>query len=129
MADGSSLLTGSGIANEEIQMTTRGEAEQINRSKLKYDWEWKPEFSTWELKLPVKIANVDFVWHVWFQLRPYYCDRGRWHCCVDGVNTEGPDNQEGFPRYYFSIQRGLEEIEEWIDIRTEVVSSFKAKEQ
>ena len=95
--------------------------QQPDLSKLKYDWKWFPEHQTWEIRLRIKHGHRDGEWHVWFEQRPYYCDRGRFHCNVDGYGTEGPDHQEGFPRYYFSLQRGMEEIEEWIDIRQEVI--------
>ena len=95
--------------------------QQPDLSNLKYNWEWKPEFQTWEIKIPVKVAHIAGEWHIYFQQRPYYCDRGRFHCNVDGIGTGDPDDQEGFPRYYFSLQRGMEEMEEWIDIRKEVL--------
>jgi hypothetical protein len=57
---------------------------------------------------------------MWFQKRPYYCDRGRWVINVDGSGVEGPDYAEGFPRYFFSLARAVDEMEEWINARSEV---------
>lgn len=96
-------------------------AQQPDFSRLKLPWKWIPENRSWEVKIPVKLWSGPGVWHIWFQQRPYYCDRGRYHCCVDGINAEGPDHQEGFPRYFFGLQRGMEEMEEWVAIRQEVL--------
>lgn len=101
-------------------------AQQPDFSKLKHPWKWVAENHSWELKVPVEIQGRPGEWFIWFEQRPYYCDRGRYHCCVEGICVEGPDNAEGFPRYYFSLQRGMEEMEEWIAIRTEVVRKEQA---
>lgn len=112
----------------------------LDRSKILLPWVYLKDNKTIELFVPVKVqpfkalpdataerqaALYETKWHVWFQQRPYYCDRGRWHCVVNGVCVEGPDDHEGFPRYYFSLQRGLEEMEEWIRIRKEIQDAVK----
>ena len=96
-------------------------AQQPDLSKLKLAWNWSAENSYWQAEIYVQTWAGKGKWLIWFQQRPYYCDRGRYHCQVDGINTEGPDHQEGFPRYYFSLQRGMEEMEDWVAIRTEVL--------
>lgn len=102
-------------------------AQTPDLSKLKLPWKWVAENHSWEVKIPVEVMYAKGEWHIWFQQRAYYCDRGRYHCCVDGRGVEGPDHQEGFPRYYFSLQRGMEEMEEWVAIRSEVLREKACK--
>lgn len=92
----------------------------VDRSKLKHPWKWVPDNLAVELRLPAKTYAGPGHWFIWFTMRPGYCDRGRWHCCVEAEETAGPDGQEGFPRYYFNLERGLLEMEEWIAARTEL---------
>jgi len=47
--------------------------------------------------------------------RPAYCDRGRWIAKVSGPDLDASD---GWPRYYFDLERGLAEIQEWLRMRT-----------
>lgn len=53
--------------------------------------------------------------------RPYYCDRGRYGVLVDvnhGFHERlNIDFADGFPRYFFSLQRLVDEIADWIEIR------------
>ena len=100
--------------------------QQPNLSSLKLPWQWKEEYGLWEVNIPVQVNGITGTWLIYFQQRPYYCDRGRYHCNVDGLGVSRPDFQEGFPRYYFSLQRGMEEMEEWVAIRQEVLKKENA---
>ena len=61
---------------------------------------------------------------IWMQARPHYCDRGNWLAHVE-VNVEyegaalrlGLDIQDGWPRYYFDLDRAKAEIEAWLTKR------------
>ena len=89
----------------------------------KLPWKFIEETQTWEVEVPVNLYGTSTgTWKVWFEKRPAYCDRGRWVCNVDGVGVSGPDDQEGFPRYYFNLDYGKEEMETWIACRKEVVA-------
>lgn len=84
-----------------------------------FKWEWKEESQTWETRIPVLVNGQEGEWHIWIEKRQYYCDRGRWHLCVDGYGCSGPDDAEGFPRYYFDIDVAKDETREWVKIRKE----------
>jgi hypothetical protein len=50
--------------------------------------------------------------------RPFYCDRGRYQFWIDGKINQTKidiDWADGFPRYFFSLQRAIDEIHEWIE--------------
>jgi len=53
--------------------------------------------------------------------RPAYCDRGRWIAYVDcpgfPQNPNPIDIADGFPRYYFDIDRAKAEIEAFFNVR------------
>jgi len=49
---------------------------------------------------------------VWIQARPPYCDRGHWVAHVDGIRSI--DDADSFPRYYMSLERAKEEMQEWL---------------
>lgn len=53
--------------------------------------------------------------------RPSYCDRGRWqaHMLDDGYpHNQNPfDAADGFPRYYFDLDRAKAEIEALFSFR------------
>lgn len=53
--------------------------------------------------------------------RPHYCDRGSWLAYADckgyPVNKNPIDNQDGFPRYYFDLERAKLEIEAFLSKR------------
>lgn len=56
---------------------------------------------------------------IFLEKRPHYCDRGRWYAKPElrfdkdlpGTHVDG---QDGWPRYYFDLERAKLEIEEWI---------------
>lgn len=51
--------------------------------------------------------------------RPPYCDRGRYGFLVENKNADNEiiDWADGFPRYFFSLQRAIDEIADWIEFR------------
>lgn len=51
--------------------------------------------------------------------RALHCDRGRWigRVDVDPATGHGLDRQEGWPRYYFDLDRAKAEIEDWVNER------------
>lgn len=51
--------------------------------------------------------------------RPYYCDRGRYGFWADSKDDSQVtiDFADFFPRYFFSLQRAMDEINDWIEIR------------
>jgi hypothetical protein len=51
--------------------------------------------------------------------RPAHCDRGRWiaKCFRDPRDGRPLDGQEGWPRYYFDLDRARAEIQEWVEAR------------
>lgn len=59
---------------------------------------------------------------VWMtiDMRPPYCDRGRW---IVKVTPEGGefllsfDDQDGFPRYYFHNESLVREVRTWLETR------------
>lgn len=59
------------------------------------------------------------LWQITLVKRPSYCDRGRYHCLVQGTL----DGQEGFPRYYFNLDRAKAELEDWVNARKECKNS------
>ena len=56
---------------------------------------------------------------IYLERRPFYCDRGRY-----GFWAESKDNKkvdidyaDGFPRYFFSLQRAFDEMYDWVQFR------------
>jgi hypothetical protein len=69
-----------------------------------------------------RIAGLDC--DVWMSPRPPYCDRGRWLAHVE-LRPDGDwrrlslDSSDGFPRYYFDLDRAKLEIEAWLRVRNQ----------
>lgn len=84
-------------------------------------WEWVEKDRTWYAKFPVKVNGVTGEWLVWLTQRPHYCDRGRWGAGVDGVKCSPPDEQEGFPRYFFDLETAKNEMKAWVKMRQEII--------
>ena len=62
---------------------------------------------------------------IWMQARPPYCDRGAWLAHVEllphrTVKDLHIDSADGWPRYYFDLDRAKAEIEAWLRKRKEV---------
>jgi len=51
--------------------------------------------------------------------RPGYCDRGHYGVLVETMRGKEPimtiDGADGFPRYFFSLQRLFDELHDWIE--------------
>jgi hypothetical protein len=77
-----------------------------------YAWSGPPDFPHCEY-----IAGEECV--IWIEARPGWCDRGRVRATVDCWGKLGAtfDHQDGWPRYYFNLERAKAEIEEWIRVR------------
>lgn len=58
--------------------------------------------------------------------RPYYCDRGRYGFFAEVKpgfhHIINVDEADAFPRYFFSLQRGFDEMKDWEDFRNQVYS-------
>lgn len=89
--------------------------------KSNINWIWNEQNKTWEAKFPVEVNGQKGEWLIWMTERPFYCDRGRWSVGVDGIGCSGPDDQEGFTRYFFSIENAKWEMEEWVKMRQEIL--------
>jgi len=56
---------------------------------------------------------------IYLESRPHYCDRGNWYAKlglifdkdIPGTFVDGAD---GWPRYYFDLERAKLELEAWI---------------
>lgn len=61
---------------------------------------------------------------IYLEQRPAYCDRGNWLAKLDAIGgTELAielDDQDGWPRYYFDLERAKLEIEAWLVKRGQV---------
>ena len=53
---------------------------------------------------------------IWLAPRPSYCDRGQWLAYLDarGALAREIDTQDGWPRYYFDLERAKAEVEAWL---------------
>ena len=56
---------------------------------------------------------------IWLAPRPHYCDRGRWLAHLETIHpfTLEIDSADGWPRYYFDLERAKLEIEAWLEKR------------
>jgi hypothetical protein len=59
---------------------------------------------------------------IWLEPRPHYCDRGRYIAKVvsiwGGLALPGAmDWADGWPRYYFDLERAKAEIIAWLECR------------
>ena len=77
-------------------------------------WAWHEDSHTWE------IDGRDC--RIWMAERPRYCDRGRWlaHVTITGDRFRlWMDEQDGWPRYYFDLDRAKAEVEAWLRVRAQ----------
>lgn len=76
------------------------------------NWRFDSDLQTWEIRGKACM--------IWMQARPAYCDRGNWlaHIEPQGSMKERQelslDDQDGWPRYYFDLERAKAEIEAWL---------------
>lgn len=56
---------------------------------------------------------------IYLQARPVHCDRGNWLAQIApyGQLERDMDGTDGWPRYYFDLDRAKLEIEAWLDKR------------
>lgn len=59
---------------------------------------------------------------IYMEPRPGYCDRGNWVAKLDafGDLALDIDRQDGWPRYYMSLERGKLEVEDWLKKRRQL---------
>lgn len=69
------------------------------------------ETGYWECQLGVAL--------IWVQKRPDYCDRGRWQLNAKSFDSRmvSIDEQDGFPRYYFTNEALILEVMAWLRAR------------
>lgn len=82
-------------------------------------WTWDPEYQTWA------IQGRD-CW-IWMNARQPYCDRGRWlaHLEVRDPLKVHVDGADGWPRYYFDLERAKLEIECWLIARRQTIEKLE----
>lgn len=63
----------------------------------------------------LKLKDITFC----IEKRPFYCDRGRYSFKPEVINQDKVfiDFADFFPRYFFSLQRGLDEINDWLEFQ------------
>jgi len=88
-------------------------------------WKFNDENGTWEASFPVEVQNLKGKWIVYLIPRPGYCDRGRWNVVIETIGVPSPDEQEGFPRYFFKLDTAKSEMEEWVKMRSEIMKTYK----
>jgi len=56
---------------------------------------------------------------IYIERRNFYCDRGRFGFWAESTNCEKVciDYADGFPRYFFSLQRAMDEMHDWVMFR------------
>ncbi len=80
---------------------------EIDLSKL--SWIQNAEF-------PHEINGmIDGKMVAWITMRPVYCDRGHWQLNID--LPLGLDHQDGFPRYYMTLETAKKETELFLNWR------------
>ena len=64
---------------------------------------------------------------IWINRRPQYCDRGNFlaHLECWGRLHLDIDDQDGWPRYYFDLERAKLEIEAWLHKRGQWLGARK----
>lgn len=90
---------------------------------MKLAWEQVDYYGAvcWRAFVRAKDHDGDRTWEILLQPRAGYCDRGRWLANVYADQTPVLDGQEGFPRYYFDLDRAKAELEAWAGARAAIV--------
>jgi hypothetical protein len=100
------------------------EMQKFNRGPIQLKWEYQVENYTWFASVPAIDHHGKGFLNIHAMMRPEYCDRGKWHVLIEPVGVAGPDNQEGFPRYYFSLANLKDEMEAWVNNRNKCRRAF-----
>jgi hypothetical protein len=88
-------------------------AGRLGTSPVRSEWHYHEADRTWEI-------HGRHCW-IWMDARPGYCDRGRWLARLEVTSPVqlAIDHADGWPRYYFDLDRAKAEIEAWLHTRRE----------
>lgn len=82
-------------------------------------WEYRDQDGGWW-----RVIGQDC--EITIEARPAYCDRGNWIAKI--FNRSGGDarrlnldHQDGWPRYYFDLDRAKQECEAWLQKRQQAL--------
>lgn len=82
-----------------------------------HGFDWLPEPEAPLREMIVNLPNVE----IRIEKRNFYCNRGRygfWAMVKDGREHKlDIDFADAFPRYFFSLQRALDEMNDWVQMR------------
>lgn len=78
-----------------------------------HGFDWKLEFEDREIIVELPETRIII------EKRNFYCDRGRYGFWAESKNQEkvSIDFADGFPRYFFSLQRAFDEMNDWVEFR------------
>lgn len=85
--------------------------------------EWVPDPTSGPRSLVARVPGLTWdgktIGHYLIQVepRPHYCDRGNWKVLIDHTGALDFDDQDGFPRYFFSLDSLKSEMEAWVNKR------------
>lgn len=88
-------------------------------TRIKLDWTGPTADGEYIATVKARDHNGEGVFEIHAEPRPNYCDRGRWKVLIDNRGVSPLDWQEGFPRYYFDLDRLKAEMEDWVNAREE----------
>jgi hypothetical protein len=91
---------------------TDGDFEGINLHGLEIKWlEFSP--GCWEPRVELEDVTI------YIERRNFYCDRGRYGFWAESKKPDKfvIDFADGFPRYFFSLQRAMDEMYDWTIVR------------
>lgn len=98
----------------------------VGEGRLHINFEELPRVSRW-IRLPLGLDTRQMM-HLlpgrqcalWMVPRPSYCDRGNWlahvhpYAARDAQIGLALDDADGWPRYYFDLERARGELEAWM---------------
>jgi hypothetical protein len=79
---------------------------------MKNEFDWKLIESEYTPYWDIRYKNV----HITIEPRPHYCDRGRWIAKISAPDL-WLDEADGWPRYYFDLERAKLELEAFMKMR------------
>lgn len=86
----------------------------INMHGLEVQWTcFDEKYDLWEPR--IELPDVTII----MERRNWYCDRGRWGFWASSTDSRKVciDFADGFPRYFFDLQRAIDEMYDWIEFR------------